>query len=542
MNQTSRCLWFLLLIIAGSALSVWAETVTGLLGQAEALIQRQQFGAAEPLLARAAGQDPSNVEVLYRLGYVRYRLRSFTSARQSFLAVVQAAPPAYYSRYFLGRIALAENNPREAVTWLEPVVAARQTVFDAASQLASAYVASADIKKAFAPLRTAIQETPWDGALYYRLGQLHRQTGDMDLAREAFENSRRLKVASREDVETILRISQAAGIGNAIEALQLGEPLLSRANAEPNLLVALGVIYGNAGWQDQALKAFNQAVARDPKLFQAQFNLGLALLKLGRTEEALGALEAAVALLPQSHDATLTLGLARVMSRRYAEAIAPLELARKIDAANPRIATLLATAYMRTGEATKAIPILRAATELLSQDSAPLFLLVEAQNAIGDTNGALETALRAQKLFPDSAQAQMAVAQQYARVGRYQHARPVFEQVLRLEPGHPEAELGLADTMQRAGDHSSAVDHYRQAIPASSTGLAARIGLARSLAALRRLDDAQKVLEETVTSHPADLSARLELSRVYMRQGKSDLASEQSKIVEQLRARPEIRP
>ena len=47
---------------------------------------------------------------------------------------------------------------------------------------------------------------------------------------------------------------------------------------------------------------------------------------------------------------------------------------------------------------------------------------------------------------------------------------------------------------------------------------------------------ARRILEDGLALHPSEVSLRLELSRVYARLGKSDLAAEQTKIVEQLQA------
>src|SRR5262249_17610428 len=162
----------------------------------------------------------------------------------------------------------------EAIKWLEPVVASKATVFDAASQLASAYAGAAQPRQALSYLQIAVAEAPWDSSLYYRLGKLHQQLGQAELAREAFDNSRRLNKASREDVETIMRVSQAIAEQNAAQARQLAGRILDRADADPSALVALGVVYGNANLQSEALYAFEQAARGDPGLFQARFNQG----------------------------------------------------------------------------------------------------------------------------------------------------------------------------------------------------------------------------------------------------------------------------
>src|SRR5258706_4609786 len=362
-----------------------AGTTSDLLRQAEDRIQKEQFSSAEALLEQAIRQEPGNVQALYRLGYVQYRQRKLPQARKSFGEVVKVAPPAYNSRYFLGRIALLENKAREAIEWLDPAVASKETVFDAASQLASAYAGAAQPQKALSFLRIAVAEAPWESSLYYRLGKLHQQLGQAELAREAFDNSRRLNNASREDVETIMRASQAIGEGNPAQARQLAGRILDRADADPSALVALGVIYGNANLQTEALDAFEHAARRDPDLFQARFNQGLALLKLGRASEAVEPLRRAVELLPQSFEANMTYGLAGVMTQKYADATGALERAWQIDSTNTRVGALLATAYLRTGAAPKAVPILRK-TSAARADPAPLLLLVQALNTTQATS------------------------------------------------------------------------------------------------------------------------------------------------------------
>lgn len=512
-----------------------APSVPALLGQAEALLQKDRFAEATPLLQEAVKADPRNVEVLYRLGYVYFRQRRLTEARAQFGAVIDLAPPAYFSRYFLGRIALIENKPGEAVKWLEPIVNDRQQIFDSGAQLAAAYVGAGKPRHAIAPLKLSIGQMPWDSNLYYRLGRLHQQLGEAELAKEAFSTSSRLKSANREDVETLMSVSRALGEGNAAGATEAAGRLASRAEADPDSLVALGVLYGGANLVEPAVEVFRKAAERNPALFQAQFNLGLALLRGNRAVEALGPLERAVKLLPQSTEANITYGLAAVMNQDYARAIAPLERAWSMDRSSVRVGSLLATAYLRTKAPAKAVPLLRSLAGQENTDATPLLLLVEALNATEDQVGALEAAQTAQRKFPQMAQVQMAAAQQLARMGRYQEARPVFQDALKAAPGQPEAELGLADCLQKAGEQEEAVFHYRAALPAPTTALAARTGLARSLIAMRRLEESLEALEEGISAYPESVPLRLELSRVLARLGKPDLAAEQTRIIERLK-------
>src|SRR5215831_1743162 len=94
------------LCFAAALLHSQPAPTADLLQQAEEKLQAEQLESAETLLQQALRQAPANTEVLYRLGYVQYRRRKLIQARTSFAAVVRLAPPAYSSRYFLGRISL----------------------------------------------------------------------------------------------------------------------------------------------------------------------------------------------------------------------------------------------------------------------------------------------------------------------------------------------------------------------------------------------------------------------------------------------------
>jgi tetratricopeptide (TPR) repeat protein len=502
----------------------------------EALIEQERFPEAERMLEEILHKRAGGTEVEFRLGYVQFRQRKLPAARQRFLSIVKTAPPAYNSRYFLGRIALMENRPVEAITWLEPVVASRETIYDAAAQLAAAYQSAGQPRKAIEPLRLAIQQSPWEGGPYYRLGRLYQQLGQAQLANEALGTAARLKSANATDIQTLMEASRAAQEGRTVEAVRLGRLIAERPGADPSTLVALGLLWVKSGLQAEALEAFEAASHRNEKHFASQFNLGLALLQMGRSADSLGPLARAAALLPQSLDANLTLGLAAVMSQRYVEARTALEAARRLEPSNKKVAALLATACLRLGAASEAVGILRSSGAATAGPPEGLLILVEALNATGETEAALEAAQRAGRSFLQSSPAQMALAQQLARAGRYQEAQPVFERVLQLEPGQPEASLGLADALQKAGNHEAAIQAYRTALDYRSTTLAARLGSARSLVSLKRLEQARQMLEDGLGSHASEPSLRLELSRVYARLGLADLAAREAQFMNNLKA------
>jgi tetratricopeptide (TPR) repeat protein len=533
-SELSNAVRILILSLVFSAFSQ-AESASEALVRAEPLISREQFAEAEAILASASKSEPASVELLYRLGYVRYRQRKLGPARIAFTDAVTLSPTAWYSMYFLGQIELLENHPAAAIRWLQPVAEQEEPVFDASSRLAAAYAQTGNIPKAEEALKLAIAQAPWDGSLYFRLGSLQKKRGESSLARESFGQSSRLRKASQEDVQILMTVARNLRDKQYQAANEAGRGISGRADVDPAALVALGVLYGSANQHREALEAFDAAATRDPRFFAAQMNRGLALLRTGEISKASEALAKARLLLPQSAEANLGLGLSYAMQGRYSDAVDPLKQALRKDPANQKTGALLATAYLRTNSAAQAVTLLRSMKT--SEDITLSLLLIDALTAAHDLNGALQSAHLTRQRFPDVPQAHLAEAQVLVRLGRYREAQPRFSEALKIKPDWAEAQVGLADCLQKSGDHEKATQYYRAALPVASTALAARLGLTRSLVALRRLEEAQSILEETVRSYPSELAVHTELSRVYARLGRTDLAADQARIADELRVR-----
>lgn len=503
---------------------------------AEALIQQERLTEAETVLTALAKQSPSDAQVRFRLGYVQFRLRKLDMARRQFAAVLDSVPPAYEARYFLGRIALLQEQPADAIRWLEPVVQAQDKTYDAASQLALAYVKAGQPQSALRPLEEAIRREPWDGGLYYRLGRLHQEFRRPELAREALNMAARLKEASRGNVEGLMVAGGYFRAGKLREAVERLQQVADRPEVEPNILLAAALLYTEMQQPTAALELFERAARLAETQFAAQFNFGLALLRAGRTTEAIPVLERAAALLPQSSEGQITLGLAAVMARRYAEAVPALERAHEMEPNHPRVTSLLATAYLRTEQAAKAAALLQPLIASAS-DAAPAVLYIEALQRTGREEQALAVAQETQQRFPEDLAANMTLAQLLTSAGRYAEARPVFAAVIARPAPPPEAMLGMADTLQKAGEHAAASEHYRKALAYTAVTLPARLGLARSLVALRQLEDARKVLEDGRRDHENEPALHVELARLYTRLQQPELAAQATRRVEELKAK-----
>jgi tetratricopeptide (TPR) repeat protein len=466
-----------------------------------------------------------------------YEKRDLAGARREFLRIVDLAPPALHSRYYLGRIALLESKPAEAIRWLEPVAVADPPIFDAAAQLGKAYFETGQLDKARQFTERAIRNTPWDGALHYRLARIFQQTAQPDLAQKEFAESARLQSADRKSVELLLECSRHIARHEIGDAMSVRQQLLGDRTLDPDVLVALGVTFATAGLHAEALDPFEEAARRDPASFQARYNAGLALLNTGRGSEAIDHLRASVALAPDSSHGLSALSIAYVLSGRYQDAKPVLEHWIELKPNNPRARSMLALVDLRTGSPAESVRLLQDVIKDLKDDPKPRFLLIEALNATERQNEALEAANETVRLFPDLAQAHLAKAQQLARVGRYAEAGPEFKRALELAPGHVDSLLGLAEVQQKQGNYADSLATYQQALAVDPANLTATLGAARDLISLQKFADARELLERALERHAASSQLHYELSRVYARAGEREKAAEQMRITQELRSR-----
>jgi tetratricopeptide (TPR) repeat protein len=504
--------------------------------QARALIDRGDFTKALNILDTVppAQSDP---EILYLRGYSLYRLERLPAATQALKTALKADPKHLRSMYILARIAQAQNNPADAIRWLEPCAAANPPIEDSLSRLGRLYWDTGQFKLARPWIEKAVAATPWDGSLHYRLARIYQQIGEQKLANDEFSASVKAKSADSTAVQQLVECARALSDNNTSEALKIRAQFLNGPQLDPDLLVALGANFAGAGQPDPAIDLFKAAITRDPDSFQAQFNLGLALVNLKRLDEAVPPLQTSLVLAPSSKDANAALALAYVLQGNYKDAIAPLEAARASDPQDRKMAGLLSLAYDRTGAPAKAIPILRESIQASPGDPKLYFLLIDCLNAAEKQQEALEVADQAVSRFPDLAQAWLGKAQQLARIGRYHDASPAFSKAASLAPDRVEPLLGLAEAQQKDGAYEESRATYQRAIPLDRDATAI-LGAARDLIFLNRLSDARTLLEQSVAEHNTSSQMHLELSRVYARMGEKQLAEEQTRIVQQLRTQP----
>ena len=121
---------------------------------------------------------------------------------------------------------------------------------------------------------------------------------------------------------------------------------------------------------DEAVAAYQQAIALSPDDIDSYTGLGAALLGLGESEQALAPLLQALSLDPENYWAQRLLGNAYLNLQRYELAVAPLSRSYLLRPEHPRILIGVALSLGRSGMREQALQVLdEAALRIDDQDA-----------------------------------------------------------------------------------------------------------------------------------------------------------------------------
>jgi tetratricopeptide (TPR) repeat protein len=233
-----------------------------------------------------------------------------------------------------------------------------------------------------------------------------------------------------------------------------------------------------------------QVVERNPKNYQAWFDLGFLYNTLGRTEDSIAAYRKSVEAKPDIFESNLNLGL------------------------------MLAKTSQPDAE-----KYLRAATRLKPSDNAPqnqefawmaLGRLLESSNP----QQALLAYRSAAVLVPNDPAPHLASAPLLEKENQFAEAEHEYQQVLSVDPKSIPALIGVAAIYARGNRFTEAGDLLRQVVAQNPNSAAAHAALARVLAADNKNDAAISELETALKIDPGDHQVQQQLAQLYTTAGK----------------------
>jgi len=309
---------------------------------------------------------------------------------------------------------------------------------------------------------------------------------------------------------------QAATEDRAADALKEAESLLQKQQypqaeeklqaivlkqaENPQTWFDLGFAQSHQGKTAEAITAYKKAVALDPKWFEAQQNLGLALAKSGDLSAAAAALKTAVTLKPivgsQQALAAAWLSLAQVTEESQPqEALAAYQKAAELDPANAEAQLGVARMADRAGNAAAAEQqYLKLAAAGNNDSIESLISLYLKQERFSDAETWLHKYLAAN---PQNTAAQLQLGKLQAAEGKTQEAISTLEPIYKASPD-PRIARELAGLYLETKQYAPAGDLLRPLIAQSPNDAQLYVDYGSALMHQLKYAEAQAVLLKAV--------------------------------------------
>jgi len=268
------------------------ETAEAHLGKGYEALKREQYGDAAEEFRAALAIDPTLVmRARFPLAIALFEQHKNAEARRELEMVRQSEGEQLSVSYYFGRLDLEEHDYKSAIANLAKA-AANPPFPDTAFYLGLAYFKEGDDPSAEKWLKEATKRNPQDSRVEYQLALLYRKEGREEEANLAFSRTKEQKAHSDKLSQLKWDCAQDLDRGVIENAITVCEQLYNPDDAE--MLTALGILYGQHGQLERALKPLVRAAELSPQSPQMQYNLAFTYYQLGRFADARGPLAGAV--------------------------------------------------------------------------------------------------------------------------------------------------------------------------------------------------------------------------------------------------------
>jgi len=358
------------------------ETTETHLGKAYDALKQDRYEVAVEEFRAALAIDPSLVlRAQFPLAVALFEQHKSTEARREFEAVRRETGDHPNVLYYLGRLDIETRDFANAVKNLNAAMA-KPPFPDTAYYLGFAYFKLGDLPNAEKWLKEAEKLNPRDSRVPYQLGFVYRKEGREDDANKALALSEDLH--RQDDTEAKLRseCGEKLDQGPREDAHAICEKLYHEDDAER--LTALGMIYGQHGDLQAALKPFLRAAELSPQSPQVQYNLALTYFQLNRFADARPPLAEALKRWPDLFPLNALYGAVLVKLGDDDHAYDVLRHARRLNPQDSSTAALLYETTLRLAKKrarqqqnSEALHYFEEATQLRPQDPEPHRLMAE---------------------------------------------------------------------------------------------------------------------------------------------------------------------
>lgn len=467
--------------------------------------QAGEYPSARDHLQLAVTLDPNVYQSHYGLGMVLLKLGDLPGAKEQFdkaLALGATDPEIHLELGMvlrkLGDVEAAERELRRYREVSQSI--SNASVAESKAILAQQALDSDDSRKAAALYREALQASPGDALLHYKLSVALENLGDVAAERDALE-----------------------------KAVQI-DPDMAAAHNQ------LGYLASRSGDAASAEECFKKAVRSAPAFVEAWINLAATLGMEFKLTEAQEAVERALRLAPNNVQALqlrqdlvgvsqspVALGLGFYKKGDYTSARQQFETAYKKAPNEVRTAILLADANLHLNAPADAIAVLQPLAAANAENLDFEFVYGTALIASGHRREGLphiEKVARSKQ----SADAYMMAGEALLSLDEYERASEDLETSLRLDPNLPRIKTLVGMARDKLGDTKNAEAAFRDALKTNPEDFQANLYLGAILYQRRELDESKPYLDRALKLNPDDPMARYQNAMLKSASGEHDVA------------------
>ncbi len=384
--------------------------------------------------------------------------------------------------------------------------------------------------------RNSIKLNPKNTIAHYQLGRFLLRLGQQKDLNEAIAELRRaLELDPRQYEARFELIAAYRELGNLAEAAAQLDVLQESRPTDPRMFYVTALLDTDRNDMNSAVKNFNEAITRDPTLFAAWQDLGLAYAKANRWIDAVNAFAEVARHQPNSIEAAYFHALALYNSRRPAEAEREVRRALRIDAGAVEAHTLLGIILASRGNAnSEAADALSQAIALNPNSVDAQFYLGRVQYAMKDYAGSVKSLRAAVKLNPSHSEARFFLGTVLELTGDSNAAMSQYQELLKMDPDSVMGQLGLGALLVKQGKIDEALIALTRAVSLDGKEFEAHWALGRALSLKERYAEAAESFQKAVALTPARADAHYQLGLALRRLGRSDEANREFAIVDRL--------
>lgn len=474
---------------------------------------------AEREIKRALEINPKFPKANFFLGFLILEQggsERLTDAGVYFEAELKLNPEDFYSNFFVGVVASAENNHEKAVKFIQKALQLNSTKSEVYLFLAQSQIELGDLVEAEKNLRQTIfleSREPEDSLqsrrTHFTLGRLLIRTGRRE------EGEKELKIASQLQLKSIQNardeISQI--LGNVAKQ--------SNKVETPKVKLTLERIA-----EFSKFKAYLNEI-----LAQAFHNLGVIAVQSGQTADALANFESAAKWKPDFPGLARNWGIVSFRAGQFDKAITPLLTQLRSNPNDNLIRRMLGVSYYFIKDFAKSVETLKPVESGIVTDAELAYFYGISLIQLKRNQEGVQIFVKLAEVSQTRPEALFYAAQGFMLLGDYEKSVKEFRQVVSLNPSLEKANYFIGQSLIRLNRFDEAEKAFARELEINRSDFLSKYHLA--LTFIERKIEPEKtisILEETISLKYDYADARYQLGKIYLEKGEIQKAIDQLEI------------